>query len=124
MADLSAPFLASNHGDVSIFKTMDDMVAMIEPVDALDGGHEFFDARGAVLAALPSDARWRLMSSGAQPQPERLEDILRSYFAKLPEPFAAYIARAATRTSLSELIELRLELARETRPRLGFRRRQ
>jgi hypothetical protein len=49
MGSLSAPFVASDHGDVSIYESIDAMVALIEPIDALDGGHEFFDADGGLV---------------------------------------------------------------------------
>ena len=124
MADLNPPFVASDHGDVSIFESIDAMVALIEPIDALDGGHEFFDAYGAVLEPIPVDGRWRPMPSSAEPQIERLDRILRAYFARLPDRFETYATRAASSRSLSDLIALRLELAREPRLRPGFRYRR
>jgi hypothetical protein len=57
MRNLSAPFVASDHGDVSIFESIDAMVALIEPIDALDGGHEFLDADGAALVPALTDVR-------------------------------------------------------------------
>jgi hypothetical protein len=41
MVDLTAPFLANDQGDVSIYESLEDMVAQFEPTDALDGVHGF-----------------------------------------------------------------------------------
>lgn len=122
MAGLIAPFLASDGGDLTIYESIDDMVAMIEGIDALAGALEFFDANGTMLEPVSVGERWAPMPSSAEPKPERLEEILRSYFDRLPKPLSTYTARAATRTSLPGLAELRQELARDRRAKLGFRR--
>lgn len=115
MPGLVAPFFANDNGDVSVFESVDKMIATIEPVDALDGRHEFFDSLGTVLHPTADPERWHPTASSEEGRPQRLESILRSYFARLPERFADYSTRAARSTSLSELVRLRSELAREPR---------
>ena len=110
MLELIPPFLSIDGGDVSAHSSVDKMIADIEPIDALDGEHEFFDAQGTPLVALASEAGWRVVPSGAAPEPERLEELLRFYFISLPPRYASFTARAAVGNSLAELSELRLEL--------------
>jgi hypothetical protein len=118
MVSLTAPFLANDQGDVSIYESIEDMVAQFEPIDALDGTQEFFDARGTAIQPVRVDEGWRPTASIDGPQPERLERILRSYFARLPNDLAAFSARAVQATSLDELVQLKRELARMPRPGL------
>jgi hypothetical protein len=119
MVDLTAPFLANDQGDVSIYESLKDMVAQFEPTDALDGVHEFFDARGTVLEPTPTDDRWRPVPSTAEPQPARLESILRDSFGRLPDALADLSTRASQASSLHELVQLKRELA--LRPLPGLR---
>jgi hypothetical protein len=118
MVDLTAPFLANDQGDVSISESLEDMVAQFEPTDALDGVHEFFDAHGSMLDPIPTEDRWRPMASVGEPQPERLERVLRAHFARLPNVLADFSARAERVSTLHELVQLKRELARTRRPGL------
>jgi len=121
MSALTAPFLASDDGDVSVYETIDKMVASIESIDALDESSEYFDSQGVVLIPQLDETRWHLTPSSSAPQPQRLETILRSYFARLPNRYAEYTARATSAASLSSLVDLRVELAQGRGRRLGTR---
>ncbi|MDQ1628285.1 MAG: hypothetical protein QOI54_2029 [Actinomycetota bacterium] len=118
MQDWAAPFFANDNGDISPYDSVDDMIAMIEAIDALDATHEFFDANGLVLIAVPDSERWHPTRSNDEPQPERLKSILQTYFARLPDHLAEFRARAESAGSLAALVALRQELA--MRPRRGF----
>lgn len=121
MAGLTAPFLANDQGDVSIYESLEDMAAQFEPIDALDGAHEFFDARGTVLDPVPTDERWRPVASIGEPQPERLARILRSYFDRLPQELGDFSNSARRAKSLEELVALRQQLGRQPTRSLGSR---
>jgi hypothetical protein len=124
MQDWAAPFFANDNGDISPYDSVDDMIAMIEAVDALDATHEFFDANGSVLIAVADGERWHPTRSNDAPRPDQLKSILETYFARLPDELAEYAARASGYNSLSQLVALRLELEREPRSRLRRRRRR
>jgi hypothetical protein len=47
--------------------------------------------------------------------------VLRSYFSRLPRGLAAFSTRAAEASTLSDLVELKRELARTTMPGLRGR---
>jgi hypothetical protein len=117
MSELESPFVVSDGGDLMAFNRLEDVESQIEVYDV--GAYEFFDASGQRLVATLDGYRVHLHAArGAAPEPERLEALLRSYFAGLAarrQRFAAYGSAADRAASLHELLELRLELSNEAR---------
>jgi hypothetical protein len=114
---LAPPFLASERGDVDVFDRLRDMYAEIEAVDA--SNMDLFDATGRPLRVVVDGYTWSVDEEQVDPpDPERLVALLRDYFARLPETFSDYSARASTATDLSDLVRLRQELAHEPAPGL------
>jgi hypothetical protein len=115
MSLLIPPFVASDRGDVYVYEDIGGMCAAIEAYDAPN--MDLFDATGRPFRAVVDGYTWTVdQDQVGPPEPERLEAILRRYFARLPENFPDYAARAATASSLEDLIQLRKELAREPAP--------
>jgi hypothetical protein len=113
-ASLTPPFVASDRGDIDVFPTLEAMASHTEVYD-LDG-YEFFDAAGRPIPATADGYSVRLTpDEQSVARPERLEELLRSYFARLPEPLAEFAAAALQAKTLHELVELRTRL--EHRPR-------
>ena len=80
---------------------------------------DLFDGEGRPLSAVVDGYSWTVDAGRAgEPEPERLEAILRRYFARLRENLPAYAARAEGASSLRDLIQLRADLAREQAPGL------
>jgi hypothetical protein len=119
MANLIPPFLANENGDVTIYRTLDDIAAHVEAVDVRNGAYDFYDSRGQVILASISADRVALATA---PQdfvhPERLESVLRRYFARLPRRFSEFSELASGAATLADLVSLRERLA-DTRSR-GF----
>jgi hypothetical protein len=117
MSELESPFVVSDGGDLMVFHRLEDVESQIETYDA--GGYEFFDANGQRLVAMLDGHRVQLHADrNAAPEPERLEAMLRSYFAGLAareQRFARYASAADRTVSLRELVELRLRLSNEAR---------
>jgi hypothetical protein len=115
MSELKSPFVVSDGGDLMAFRRLKDVESQIEAYDA--GGYEFFDANGQRLVATLDGHRVQLhLARSPAPEPERLEAMLRSYFAGLAarqQRFAAYASAADRAASLHELLELRLRLSNE-----------
>ena len=111
------PYIFSDRGDVYVY---DDLAALYAEIEAVDvSGLDLFDATGRPLRAVVSGYTWTVDEDDVlSPEPERLISMLRTYFERMPEDFSGYRARAAEMTSLSDLIALRQQLAREPAP--GF----
>jgi hypothetical protein len=109
MSDLTPPLLAvERESDVSIYETLDQMAAAIEAYDVK--AHDFYDSTGKPLTAKVDG--YRVVGfdpAPEQPDPQRLESILRDYFRRLPERDRSFSVRAADAASLSELVDLSLE---------------
>jgi hypothetical protein len=120
MSELTPPFVVREGGDLIAFDRLEDVESEIEAYDV--GRLEFFDADGRPLVATVDGYRVHLHADPeATPEPERLEAMLRSYFAGLGVRqlrFADYASAANRATSLHELLQLRLKLSNE--PRYGF----
>ncbi len=120
MSELTPPFVVREGGDLIAFDRLEDVEAGIEAYDV--GRLEFFDADGRPLVATVDAYRVHLHADPeATPEPERLETMLRRYFAGLGtrrQRFAEYARAAERATSLQELLQLRLKLSNE--PRYGF----
>lgn len=117
MSSLTAPFVCSDRGDVYVYDDLDAMYARIEAVDA--PSMELFDAVGRSLQIVVEGRTWTVDPDRVgSPDTERLVSILRRYFARLPEKYSEYQARATAAPSLGDLLNLRQELAREPRPGL------
>jgi hypothetical protein len=112
---LTPPFAVSDRGDVYVY---DDAAALYGGIEALDAPDiNLFDATGRPLRVLVEDYTWRIDEDRIDPpEPERLVSILRTYFERLPEKFAAYRERAAETSNVADLLILRQELAREPAP--------
>jgi hypothetical protein len=117
MPELEAPFVATDGRDLMAFRRLKDVESQIEAYDA--GRYEFFDANGQRLAATLDGHRVQLdLARKAAPEPDRLETMLRSYFAGLAareQRFEPYASAADRTVSLRELVELRLRLSNEAR---------
>jgi hypothetical protein len=115
MGLLTPPFLASDRGDVYVY---DDLPALYANVEALDVPViDLFDSAGRPLRAVVEGYSWTVEQQQVEPpDPDRLEVTLRRYFARLPEEFSSYRARAATAPDLSHLVRLRQNLAQEPAP--------
>ena len=120
MSALAPPFVGSDRGDVYVY---DDLSAMQRGIEAYDAPNmDLFDAMGRPLRAIVDGYSWTVdQDQIAPPDPERLVSILRTYFERLPEQFSGYRARAADTSSLSDLLTLRQELAREPAPGIWAR---
>ncbi|HEX4324923.1 MAG TPA: hypothetical protein VHZ77_09875 [Gaiellaceae bacterium] len=112
---LTPPFLAGDRGDIYVFADLNAMYSGVEAYDAPK--MDLFDATGRPLRAVVDGYSWTVdQDQVGRPDPERLESILQSYFARLPEAFSAYSARAAKAANLNDLVRLRQELAHEPAP--------
>lgn len=110
MDRLRSPFLANDRGDVYVYDTLEAMRADIEAIDA--SKIEFFDADGRPIRVIVEGYKWHIDEHSADPPaPDRLTDILRDYFARLPEELADFSARASAASSLDELLRLRIDLS-------------
>lgn len=122
MSELTPPFVVCEGGDLIAFDRLEDVESAIEAYGVREDTLEFFDATGGRLRATVDGYRIRLHRDPAvAPEPERLEVMLRSYFAGLGargQRFAGYASAADCATSLHELLELRLKLSNE--PRYSF----
>jgi len=105
---LLPPFFASDRGDVDVFSTLEAMASHAEIYD-LDG-YEFFDSAGRPIVGTSEGFAVRLAPAEGAARPERLEQLLRSYFAKLPTSFAEFSAASNQARTLEELVELRKRL--------------
>jgi hypothetical protein len=123
---LTPPFVVSEGGDLIAFDTLKHVESEIAAYDV--ESLEFFDATGRRLAATVEGYRVALGADvDAKPEPERLESMLRSYFAGLgarEQRFASYATAADRASSLHELLELRLKLSSEPRHRFRSRARR
>lgn len=105
-----APFVANYRGDVIVFSDLETMHADIEALDA--SNVELFDAAGRPLRAVVEGYKWHVDEHWTgDPDPDRLIDLLRSYFSRLPDELAEFASRAVAAASLDELLQLRIELS-------------
>lgn len=110
MEHLRPPFVANDRGDVVAFQDLATMYADIEAIDA--SKIELFDATGRPLRAVIEGYKWHIDEHHAgDPAPERLTDVLRDYFFRLPIELGEFSARAVRATSLEQLLQLRIELS-------------
>ncbi len=110
MGRLQSPFVANDRGDVMAFDLLQTMYADIEAIDA--SKIEFFDATGRPLRAVLEGYTWHVDEHRpGEPAPERLAEILRDYFSRLPDELAEFSSRAEATSSLEELLQLRIELS-------------
>ena len=110
METLVPPFIASDQGDVYVFNDLDAMYADIEAIDA--STIELFDVAGRPIRVIVEGYTWHVDEHRlGDPTPDRLTDILRGYFSRLPDALAEFSARAVAAASLDELVQLRVELA-------------
>jgi hypothetical protein len=110
MNRLPTPLVANYGGDVFAF---DDLEAMQADIEAFDASKiELFDATGRPLRAVVEGYKWHVDEYWTgDPDPDRLTDILRDYFSRLPAALAEFSARAVAATSLDDLLQLRIELS-------------
>lgn len=117
MSDLTSPFVLREGDDLIAFDSLENLESAIEAYDV--GKLEFFDANGRPLVATVDGYRVHLHADPeATLEPERLEAMLRSYFAGLgarQQRFARYTNAAEHVTSLQALLQLRLKLSSEPR---------
>jgi hypothetical protein len=121
MPDIALPVFADEHGDLSVFDSVDAMDRQIEAIDVENDEYEFFDAEGRRLAAHVDTRSGRVTFriDDEQPaDPARLAARLRSYFQRLPPHLEAFRARAEAASSLESLVALRQELERQPKSRL------
>jgi hypothetical protein len=102
------PFIASDDGDISIFPTLEEMASEFEVYDI---NHcEFFDADGQRIRAIADNYALKLApNKSARPEPDHLEELLRSYFRRLRKN-PDFSTAAERTTNLRELIDLWREL--------------
>jgi hypothetical protein len=119
MPQLTTPVFANENGDLSIYGSLDAMASYVEAIDVENGEYEFFDAAGWRLEATVSanQVTFTLDPAGLL-EAERLEEILRGCFSRLPSRLQDFERRAAAARSLSELVVLREELEAARRPSL------
>ena len=102
MSDLTSPFVLREGDDLIAFDSLENLESAIEAYDV--GKLEFFDANGRPLVATVDGYRVHLHADPeATLEPERLEAMLRSYFAGLgarQQRFARYTNAAEHVTSL------------------------
>ena len=119
MPELKPPFVVSEGRDLMAFDRLDDVESHIEAYDVRKGTLEFFDANGQRLEATVDGYRVHVhLDRELKPEPERLEAMLRRYFAGMGARrtrFASYASEAEHASSLQELLELRLKLSNEPR---------
>jgi hypothetical protein len=118
---IKSPVFADEHGDLSIFESVEKMDAHIEAIDVENNEYEFFDADGQRLTAEVDSNTGHVkfqVDNNRPPDPEHLALLLRTYFQRLPDHLAEFRERAESAGSLAALVALRLELA--MRPRRGF----
>lgn len=116
MADSVPPFFVSDGGDLSSFDTSERLAAFVEIYDLR--GLELLDSQGRPLRATVEGARMTIWEDpGGVVQPERLEQLLREYFRRLPARARGYSDRADRSQSLNELVLLFQEFERRPDPR-------
>ena len=117
MPDSHTLFFVCHDGDVACFETRERLAAFVEVYD-IDKGFEFFDAQAHPLTA-SRVGRGVLVHNDRDgvAAPERLSQLLSSYFQHLPEKYHAYSVRAAAAATLDELVSLFDEFDRRPAPR-------
>ena len=111
MVELTPPILIDEHGDISLYASIERAAGHVEAIDVLNGEYEFFDAGGRRLLATVDRDRVRLAIDPSKPaEPEVLESRLRAYFARLPAGTGGYSTAAEAAQTLVELVELRAKL--------------
>lgn len=113
----SSPLILIGDGELLLFRTMEEVALAIEPVDALEGEFELFDAHGLVLTVEGVDVhRTRFTAGGgrtvvsiAEPQRERREVLA----AKLQEYLGRVFGFSEDGADLRTLID-------EAKARIGF----
>jgi hypothetical protein len=121
MPVIALPVFADEHGDLSIFDSVEAMDRQIEAIDVENDEFEFFDAEGRRLAADVDTRSGRIsfrIDDEHPADPRRLATLLRSSFQRLPPHLEAFRARAEAAGSLETLVALRQELERQRRARL------
>jgi len=121
MPVIALPVFADDHGDLSVFDSVEAMDRQIEAIDVENDEYEFFDAEGRRLAADVDTRSGRIafrIDNEHPADPGRLASLLRSYFQRLPPHLEAFRARAEVASSLESLVALRQEFARQPKPRL------
>jgi len=106
------PFFVNDNGDLSSFESLERLGAFVEVYDL--GALEFLDSQGRPLV---SDAEgYRVIiheDPDAVPDPDRLEQLLRACFNRLPGKARSYSERAERSDSLIELVQLFEEFQRQ-----------
>ena len=110
----TAPFIACEPGDNSIFATANEMASYVEVYDIPI--LEFFDAEGRRLTATADGYRVVLhFDPEREPEPERLASLLQSFFSRLSRHHSDYTHAAQGLQNLDDLVRLRWKLNLEPR---------
>jgi hypothetical protein len=110
LKELRPPFICSYDGDIDVYESVPAMAASVEAYDL--NRTEFFDSHGRRLDATAAGYAVQLAAAAGPPEPERLEQLLRSYFRALERSRPMFTERAESARGLTELVVLRAELER------------
>ncbi|HEV8064745.1 MAG TPA: hypothetical protein VGP46_07935 [Acidimicrobiales bacterium] len=106
------PFFVNNNGDLSSFESMERLGAFVAPYDL--GALELLDSQGCPLVATAEGYKVTVRQDPeAVRDPNRLEQLLRAYFSRLPAKGRSYSDRAASSHSLLELVQLFQDFERQ-----------
>lgn len=117
MPDSHPPFFVCQSGDIASLATTQHLAAFVEVYD-IDKGFEFFDSQARPLAV---SREGREVSVRSEPEAiqatERMSELLRAYFQRLPEKYHGYVLRASGAETLDALVELFDEFEKRPPPR-------
>ena len=81
---MRAPIVVSEHGDISVFASVETAARKIEPIDVENGEYVAYDSDGFLLQLVPTHPT--ITISGRMPmpaKPEELHHLLSSFFARV-----------------------------------------
>lgn len=125
---LKLPIVVEEHGDVSVYASVDEAEAAVEAIDVRNGEFRFYDANGLVLRAVvrtdtpphgrlrrllaPAPERIELLVPEAEDRrPEELTEILRGFLSRAGSVHAGIPDTELAAAPLPKLIDATAKLA-------------
>jgi hypothetical protein len=81
---LRAPIVVSEHGDVSVFASVETAARKLEPIDVENGEYVAYDGDGFLLQLVPTHPKVTI--GGRMPLPartEELHDLINGFFERV-----------------------------------------
>jgi len=81
---LRAPIVVNEHGDISVFASVEAAACKLEPIDVENGEYVAYDGDGFLLQLVPTHPTTTISGRMPMPaRPEELRDLLRDFFARV-----------------------------------------